>query len=160
MNYCKLYRLSSQKSHTHVLFGGSAMIRGSAAPRLPAGRPASCSACPLGSPWSGGSIRHTGRGCQGEPGAVAGEPVRAPRGAEQPLTPAPASGDRDDSRKAVRTATTRGRLGSAAFGPACIPTGLLRLLDRSEPEHSARVTARREPQHSGAVMGDVGAETT
>jgi len=34
---------------------------------------------------------------------------------------------------------------SGAFEPAGIPTGRLRLLDRSEPEHSARVTARREP---------------
>jgi len=37
-----------------------------------------------------------------------------------------------------------GRLGSAVFGPACIATGLLRLFDRSEPEHSTRVTTGRE----------------
>ena len=58
--------MSRSKGDRNLLFGGGAMIRGSAAPRLPAGQPPSCIACPLGSPWSGWSIRRPGRGCQGE----------------------------------------------------------------------------------------------
>ena len=80
----------------NLFFGDGAMIRGSAAPRLPAGQLASCSACPLGSPWSGWSIRLTGHGSQGETGAVMGETVCAPGRAEHPLTLTPASGDRTE----------------------------------------------------------------